>query len=304
MNTPEWRETEKRDAKFDGLEDWPSAEILNALADGQSNAIDAVKAAIGALSQAVEAAAERLKGSKGRLVYVGAGTSGRLAILDGVELIPTFGWPSERCVFLLAGGMEGLQKSVEGAEDDVEAALEDANGANIGPNDVVIGLAASGTTPYTRQVIATAREQGALTIGLANNANAPLLSEAEIGIYLNTGPEVLAGSTRLGAGTAQKAALNLFSTSLMARLNKIHRGYMIDVLTTNDKLIARAIAMVVDLTGCSTETAQEALQLADNHVKSAVLIVAGCQPEDTRALLKTHDDHLAQALAALPAPQN
>jgi len=299
MTTPDWRETEQNDPQFDGIEDWPTADILVALAGGQIKAIEAVKDAIAPLSQAVEAAANKLRSSEGRLVYAGAGTSGRLAILDGIELTPTFGWPPERCVFLFAGGMSGLQKAVEGAEDDTKAALKDTKAAQLTPDDVVIGLAASGTTPYTRKIIAFAKEVGALTIGLANNSDAPLLKEAEIGILLRTGPEVLAGSTRLGAGTSQKVALNLFSTALMAKLNKIHRGLMVDVLTTNDKLVARAIRMITDLTGCTHDTATDALRAANNHVKTAVLIVEGCDPAQAAERLRTHDGHLSRALKSL-----
>ena len=304
MTKPEWRETEKRDPQYDGIEDWETVEILTALAAGQAKAISAVMDATAPLAKAVDAAAARLKGSKGRIVYAGAGTSGRLAILDGVELTPTFGWPPERCVFLFAGGMAGLQKAVEGAEDDRDAAQRDVYAESVGPDDVVLGLAASGTTPYTRTVLQAARSNGALTIALANNPNAPMLDDAEHGILLQTGAEVLAGSTRLGAGTSQKAALNLFSTALMARLNKIHRGYMIDVLTTNDKLVARAERMVVDLTGCALEEAQTALKRCDYHVKSAVLVVSGCEPEEAQQLLDAHEGHLGRALAAIRPEQN
>lgn len=302
MTITDWRETESRNPQFDGLEDWPTPDILAVLADGQAAAVQAVRGAIGPLTLAVEAAADRLKSAQGRLVYSGAGTSGRLAMLDGIELTPTFGWPQSRCVFLFAGGMGGLQKAVEGAEDDTDAAIKDVSSVHISPQDVVIGLAASGTTPYTRQILKSANTAGALTIGMANNPDAPLLSDAQIGILLKSGAEVLAGSTRLAAGTAQKAALNLFSTALMAKLNKIHSGYMVDVLATNDKLVERAIRMVMDITGCEEQAARKALNSCENHVKSAVLIVEGCPPPQVQALLDTHDGHLSRALRALEGP--
>ncbi len=295
-NTPD---TERHDPRFDGIEDWPVADMLAALAEGQAAAIQAVHSAIAPLAQAVEAAAERLSDPTGRIVYAGAGTSGRLAILDGIELTPTFGWPQERCVFLFAGGMGGLQKAVEGAEDDTAAAKQDVANANLGPQDVVIGIAASGTTPYTRQVVQTARAHGALTIAMANNSDAPLLGDAQIAVLLKSGPEVLAGSTRLGAGTSQKAALNLFSTALMARLNKIYRGLMVDVQPTNDKLVARAERMIMDLTHCDTARAQSALVASQYHVKTAVLIVKGASLDEARAHLHACDGHLGKAIARL-----
>ena len=295
----DWRETERRSPRFEGLEEWPTRDILDALLSGQNAALHGVSAALPQMEEAVEAAANRLKEGSGRLVYTGAGTSGRLAVLDGIELTPTFGWPTSRIAYLFAGGMIGLTKAVEGAEDNVNAAQQEVDEIKLTPYDVVLGLAASGTTPYTRAAIERARNTGALTISFANNPKAPLLKDAEFGILLDTGAEVLAGSTRLGAGTSQKAALNLFSTSLMARLHKIHQGYMVDMLATNDKLKDRAMRMVLAITSCSEDRAKEALTEADYHVKLAVLIAKGSTKAAAQHALDTHFGDLKAAQIAL-----
>ena len=295
----DWRDTERRSPRFEGLEDWPTRDILDALLSGQNAALHGVRAALPQIGEAVEAAANRLKERDGRLVYTGAGTSGRLAVLDGIELTPTFGWPTSRIAYLFAGGMIGLTKAVEGAEDNVKAAQQEVDELKLTPYDVVIGLAASGTTPYTRAAIERARKTGALTISFANNPKAPLLKDADFGILLNTGAEALAGSTRLGAGTAQKAALNLFSTTLMARLHKIHQGYMVDMLATNDKLKDRALRMVLAITSCSEDTAKDALKEADYHVKLAVLIAKGSTKDAAQQALDTHFGDLRGAQTTL-----
>lgn len=292
------RETEIRDAAHDGLEERPTSDILAALLHGQKLAISAVEDAMPQLGEAVDAAASRLSDGRGRLVYVGAGTSGRLAILDGVELVPTFGWPRSRLVFLLAGGMEAMTASVEGAEDDASAGLAEITQTGIEERDVVIGLAASGGTPYTRAAIMAARDLGAMTVSFANNPGAPLLNDAEFGILLRTGPEVLAGSTRLAAGTSQKAALNLFSTALMARLHKIHRGYMVDMLPSNTKLLERAETMLCAITDVDAATARASLEQTNNRIKPAVLVSLGATVSQAEALLSGHNGNLTAARKA------
>ena len=292
-------DTEAKDERYNGFEDWPVGQIVGALLGGQSHAVDAVLAGADQIEEAITAAAERLRSGAGRLVYAGAGTSGRLAVQDGVELTPTFGWPKERCVYLMAGGLDSLHMSIEGAEDDIHAAERDVTHAKIGKDDVVLGLAASGRTPYTRAVLQHARKAGALTIGIANSAGAPLLSDAQIGILLASGAEVLAGSTRLGAGTAQKACLGVFSTALMAKLNKVHRGYMVDVVPSNEKLVGRAVEMIMGLTGCKHAAAEEALANSGGNVKRAVLQVHGVAPDEAGALLEQHFGHLGNVIASL-----
>ena len=293
----EWRETECRSARYAGLETWNSLEILSALLGGQHQALNAVSAALPQLNEAIGAAVERLSGEAGRIIYVGAGTSGRLAVLDGIELTPTFGWPKERLQYLFAGGDAGLNHAIEGAEDDGDAGHAEIIAVNPTKDDVVLGLAASGTTPYTRAAIRAARNAGALTISFANNPNSPLLEDAEFGILLRTGAEVLSGSTRLAAGTSQKIALNLFSTTLMIGLNKVHQGHMVDMQASNEKLILRAQRMVMEITNCDLATATSALEKCDYHTKLAVLIVEGRDKDVGLSALKRHNGNLAAALA-------
>lgn len=294
----EWRETEFREARFNGLETWPTSQILNALLGGQHQALNA--AAIPQITLAVEATVARLTSSEGRIIYVGAGTSGRLAVLDGIELTPTFGWPEERLLYLFAGGTAALDSAEEGAEDDAVAGRDEILAAELTCDDVVLALAASGTTPYTRAAVQEARKAGALTISFANNKNSPLLKDAEFGILLRTGLEVLSGSTRLGAGTSQKVSLNLFSTSLMIGLNKVCQGYMVDMQASNEKLILRAQAMVIGITGCDTARAKMALERCDYRAKLAVLVVEGREKNQALNLLERHDGNLTAALADGP----
>lgn len=297
----EWRETELRSPRFSGLETWPTGDVLSTLLSGQYHSLQAVSAALPTLELAVSAAAARLKTGSGRLVYMGAGTSGRLAVLDGIELGPTFGWPGDRIAYLFAGGEAGLKHAEERAEDRGDLGRAEMEGTKVGPNDVVLGLAASGTTPYTREGVRLARERGALTIAFANNPESPLLSDAEIGVLLRTGPEVLAGSTRLAAGTSQKVALNLFSTALMVRLNKVYQGRMVDMEASNEKLVARAEGMVMDLTGCGSDAARQALEACNYHTKTAILIVDGHSPAEAAALLDRLEGDLGAARAGRSA---
>ncbi len=296
INLKEWRETEFRSSRFDGLETWATDEILLALLGGQHQALNAVWGALPALQNAIEAAVMRLAKSDGRIIYIGAGTSGRLAVLDGIELTPTFGWPVERLVYLFAGGDAGHKHAREGAEDDAGAGRNAVLAHDIGKDDVVLALAASGTTPFTRAAVETARKAGALTISFANNPGAPLLDDAQIGVLLRTGSEVLAGSTRLGAGTAQKVALNLFSTCLMIGLNKVYRGHMVDMLASNEKLILRAERMVMQITGCKLDAAREALNDSAYYTKLAVLLVHGIKKPQALELLRRHEGNLGVAL--------
>ncbi len=253
---------------------WPTDRALGAMLDGQEAATAAVRHALPALSVAVAAAAGRLR-TAGRLVYAGAGASARLAVQDGVELHPTFGWPHERLASLIAGGAPALTRSVEGAEDDARAGQVAAEALLLGPADVVVSVAASGTTPFTRAAQAAARAAGALTVALANNPGSPLLAEADCPVALPTGAEFLAGSTRMAAGTAQKIALNLFSTRLMTELGRVYHGLMVGVVPSNAKLVARAHRIVTELTGVSPDTAANAHEAADGDIRLAVLMLDG-----------------------------
>lgn len=278
-------ETERRLERYRSADRWPTEEALGAMLDNQLGALLAVRQALPALTAAVEATAERLRGGQGRLVYAGAGASGRLAVQDGVELWPTFGWPHERLLYLIAGGEAALVQSREGAEDDAAAGRELIVEHRIGAADVVVGLAASGTTAFTRAAIVEARGRGALTIGMANNPGAPLLAEAAHGILLDSGPEFLAGSTRMTAGTAQKIALNLFSTQTMTALGRVYDGLMVNVVASNAKLVERGRRMVEAITECSEQEARDAHEQAGHDVKTAVLLVDGLSPGEARACL-------------------
>jgi len=293
-------ETESVSPRYRGLDVWPPASVVQALFESQQAGIAAVHTALPAIEAAALAAALRLV-STGRLIYVGAGTSGRIAVQDGAELAPTFGWPVERTVLLMAGGEAALSTGIEGAEDDAEAGRDLAASLGIGAQDVVVGVAASGGTPYTHACVTAARQRGALTIGIANVPDSALLAAAEHAVLLATGPEVIAGSTRLKAGTAQKATLNLFSTLLMIRLGRTHDGLMVDMTPTNAKLRRRALRMVQDLTGCDAAIGERALADCGQHIKSAVLVVRGMQPAAARALLARHGGHLRAALAEASA---
>lgn len=292
--------TEKSDPRYVELDAWPVARVLEAMWEGQANAVAAVRAALPAIARAVQAASVVL-GDKGRLVYVGAGTSGRVAVQDGAELPPTFDWPESRVVFAMAGGPRALTRSAEGAEDDARAGELAMRAARVGPGDVAIGVAASGTTPYTLAALRAARKRGAVTVAIASNPNAPLLKAAAYPILVATGSEVIAGSTRMKAGTAQKIVLNLLSSAVMVRLGRIHRGLMVNMRPTNAKLRKRAAAMVAQLSGCSPAQARTALASAGGDVKIAVLLRAGATPGRARRLLREHADSLRAALAALGA---
>ncbi len=270
MTTP-ILETESADEAFVDIDEWPIERILDGLLASQATAIDAVRAALPALSAAV-AAAEPGLARGGRLIYVGAGTSGRLGTQDGVELTPTFSWPRERVISLMAGGDQAFTRSVEGAEDDAGDGAARMIAAQPTADDVVIGLAASGTTPFVIAAIDAARRAGALTIAVACNPATPLLAAGTHAILLATGPEAIAGSTRLKAGTAQKIALNLFSTALMVRLGRVYRGQMVEMQATNAKLRRRSVRMLMRLARCDEAQAQRALDAGGGDLKLAILI--------------------------------
>ncbi len=285
--------TEAQTPRYRGLDAWPPREILEALLERQFSALAAVRAALPAIEAAALAAQDRLE-KGGRLAYAGAGTSGRLALLDAVELYPTFGWPKERTLVFLAGGERAAFEAVEEAEDDEAAGR--AAGSRLGAQDVLVGVSASGRTPFVLGAVEAARERGALTLGVANNPGSPLLQAAEHPVLLDTGPEVIAGSTRLAAGTAQKVALNLFSTLVMTLLGGVYDNLMVGVVPTNEKLRRRAAEIVARIAGVDEEAAERALRRADYEVKTAVLVARGLSPEEARARLLEAGGRLREAL--------
>jgi N-acetylmuramic acid 6-phosphate etherase len=251
---------------------------------------------VAAIAVAAEAAAARLSRS-GRLIYAGAGTSGRIAVQDGVELEPTYGWPHERLLFVMAGGSIALTESVEGAEDDADAGRSAVIEHGVGPDDVVIGVAASGRTPFTVALLEEARLAGALTIAVANNPATPLLAISEFPIVASTGAEVIAGSTRMKAGTAQKAILNMLSTSVMLRAGLVYKGFMVSMRISNDKLRRRGEAIVRELTGADTQTVTRSLEQGALDIRKAVLIASGVEPSTAARLLDASGGDLRKAIA-------
>jgi N-acetylmuramic acid 6-phosphate etherase len=288
--------TEDINPRFADLDAWPLGTAIEAMWEGQMAALAAVRPALPAITAAAEAAAQTL-GDGGRLIYAGAGTSGRVAVQDGAELTPTFNWPVERTVFLMAGGDRAFITSIEGAEDDAEMARREISALGLTPSDVVIGVAASGTTPYTVAAVAAAGEAGALTIGIANNAGAPLLAAARFPILVETGSEVIAGSTRMKAGTAQKVVLNLISTAIMLHFGKVYRGMMVNMRASNDKLQKRAVRMVSRLAGCDSRQAADAFARSGGDIRLAILLALGHEPERAATLLRAAQGNLRAAIA-------
>src|SRR5215468_624581 len=283
--------TEKISPRYAELDSWSSDEILAAMYEGQLTAAAAVRSALPAIAAAVDDAVVALRRG-GRIVYVGAGTSGRIGVQDGTELPPTYNWPADRLVFAMAGGLGTLVKSAEEAEDDEATGARAMADAKIGPDDVVIGIAASGTTPYTIGALRAATAAGAVTIAVANNPGAPLFEVAGHKILVESGEEVIAGSTRMKAGTAQKIVLNLISTAVMVKLNRVYRGLMVHMRARNAKLRRRAAMIVAAIVGCPVSAAAGLVEQADGDVKLAVLLGFGLGPEDAARALERHDGNL------------
>ena len=288
--------TEDISPRYLDLDAWSAADQIRALHESQVEAVAAVGPALSAIARAVEAAVPRLR-QGGRIIYAGAGTSARIGVQDGAELLPTFNWPSEQVAFVIAGGEVALMRAVENAEDSAEGGVQRIAALGVGADDVVLGIAASGNTPFTVAAVKAARERGALTVGIANNAGSQLLAASEIPVLIETGPEAIAGSTRLKAGTAQKVALNLFSTAVMAQMGRVYQGLMVDMRPTNAKLRRRSEQMVAKIAGCSARIAADALGKANGNIKAASLVAMGVSIEAAVALLARHDGNLRAALA-------
>lgn len=282
---------------YNTLDAWSLDRSVNVMLDSHIAAAQAVKNAHDAITRAATALEERLA-QNGRLILIGAGTSGRLAAQEAAELLPTFGFT--RAHVLLAGGDDALIQAREGAEDDEAAAIKQINALELNPLDSVIGIAASGRTPYTIAGITQARQQQALTIGIANNSSAPLLTAAELGILLETAPEVLAGSTRLGAGTAQKIALNTLTTSVLVRLGGAYGNLMVGMQPTNQKLHERAARIVSSGANVSLEAARDALKRAQGDMRAAiVLLETGVTLDEAKQLLSEHKNRVRDVIALI-----
>ena len=283
--------TEEVDPRFADLDAWPLTSAMEAMWEGQLAAVAAIGHALPAITAATEAAKAAL-GDHGRIVYIGAGTSGRVAVQDGAELTPTFAWPNERVRFIVAGGDSAFVTSIEGAEDDVDDAVKQINAARLTPHDAVIAVAASGTTPFTVAALQQAGSSGAVTIGVANNPGTALLASATFPILIETGRELIAGSTRMKAGTAQKVVLNLISSGIMLRLGRVYRGMMVNMQPTNAKLKRRAEAMVAQIAHCDPSHAARSLERADGDIKTAGLLALGVDRVEAETILKNCDGNL------------
>lgn len=251
------------------------------------------------IAAAVDAVAERFRRG-GRLIYLGAGTAGRVGVLDASECPPTFGTDPSMVVGLIAGGETAIRSAVENAEDDDRAAGESLRELEVGPQDAVVGISASGRTPYVVGGLRDARARGALTVAIASNSGSEIGALADIAIEVVTGPEFISGSTRLKSGTAQKLVVNMLTTLSMIKLGKTYHGVMVDLLATNEKLHARSIRTVVDLTGVDVDRAAEALGEADGSVKLAILMIStGASAARAEDALRDADGILRVAISAL-----
>jgi N-acetylmuramic acid 6-phosphate etherase len=289
--------TETADPRTADLDAMSTLEVLTAMNAQDRTVADAVQQVLPEIARAVDLVV-RAREQGGRLIYVGAGTSGRLGLLDAVECPPTFGTAPEEVVGVLAGGDGAFAMAVEGAEDDPDLAVADLRALQVGPADVVVGLSASGRTPYVEAALHHAGRVGAGTVSVACNPGSPVSALADVALEVVTGPEVLTGSTRLKAGTAQKMVCNMLTTAAMVRTGKVYRNLMVDVRPTNAKLVDRARRIVASAAAVDERQADEALRAAGGHAKTAVvMLLAGCGVQEARARLVEHGGRVREAVA-------
>lgn len=278
------------------LDSLSTLEMVTKFNEQDATVAEAVRMTLPAVAKAVDAAALSLS-QGGRLIYMGAGTSGRLGVLDASECPPTFGVPHGLVVGIIAGGPGALLKAVEGAEDDEDLGVSDLQALKLTSRDMVVGLAASGRTPYVIGALRFARQTGCRTAAISCNPDSPVAHEAEIAISPVVGPEALTGSTRLKSGTAQKLVLNMISTGAMVKIGKVYQNLMVDMQATNVKLVDRACRMVSQATGCAAEEAEAALSQTDYAVKPAILmILSGITAPQAQSRLEKHNGFLRAAL--------
>lgn len=288
--------SEGRNPRTMGIDLMPTEQILATMNDEDRQVPDAVARELPQIARAVDAIVAAF-GKGGRLIYVGAGTSGRLGVLDASECPPTFGVPADMVIGLIAGGAPALVRAMEGAEDRASEGAKDLKHVNAGARDVVVGIAVSGRTPYVIGAIDQARSVGAVTVGLTCNPASAIARMADISIAPVVGPEVLTGSTRLKSGTAQKLVLNMLTTASMIRIGKSYENLMVDLHATNAKLVARAVRIVVQATDCSAEEAEQVLERTGRDVKLAILMqLTGESIEDAKAALHRSGGFLRRAI--------
>ena len=275
-----------------------TAAILQKINEEDQKVALAIQPALGNIAKAVDFIVAAFE-QQGRLIYLGAGTSGRLGILDAVECVPTFSVSEQMVVGIIAGGDKAIKRAVEGAEDNLSAAIEDLKAINFSANDVLVGIAASGRTPYVISALHYARQIGAKSVSVSCNPNSPIGKAADVEICAAVGPEVLTGSTRMKSGTAQKLILNMLSTASMIRIGKTYQNLMVDVSASNEKLYARAVLIVMQATDCDEETATQALKEAGNEAKVAIMmILTGTGADEALSLLQQNQGFLRKAVQA------
>lgn len=286
--------TETRNPASVEIDQLPTLEMLRVINQEDQQVALAVSQLLPEITRAVDAIAAAF-GKGGRLVYIGAGTSGRLGILDASECPPTYGVSAEQVVGLIAGGHKAILQAVENAEDDAELGTQDLKNIQFCANDVLVGIAASGRTPYVLGAMAHARAVGATVCSISCNPGSPLAQAADISMVAVVGPEIVTGSSRMKAGTAQKLILNMLSTGAMIRTGKVYGNLMVDVEATNAKLVERQKRIVMEATDCERAVAERALAQADNHCKTAiVMILAGLTADEARTRLQSSNGFISQ----------
>ncbi|WP_433744318.1 N-acetylmuramic acid 6-phosphate etherase [Falsibacillus pallidus] len=287
--------TEKRNPSTMEIDQLSSMEIIQKINDEDQKVPMAIEAILPVIAKVVDAIVKGMKNG-GRLIYIGAGTSGRLGILDASECPPTYGTSPEQVLAIIAGGDHAIQYAMEGAEDSIEGGEQDIINANVGQNDVVVGIAASGRTPYTIAAMKKAKELGAVVAAVVCSPNSPMEQAADFAIVAEVGPEVVTGSTRMKAGTAQKLILNMLSTASMIQLGKVYSNLMVDVMASNEKLRERAKLIVAEAAGVDVKEAEEALKEFGSAKPAILSLVTGLKGKEVLDLLEKHDGHLRAAI--------
>lgn len=296
LNALEQMITEQRNPHSMNLDSLSALDIVSLINQEDHKVAEAAKATLPQIAQAVEKIVAAFQ-QGGRLVYMGAGTSGRLGVLDASECPPTYGVPPEMVVGIIAGGDRALRHPIEGAEDNQQAAILDLQQIDFSAKDVLVGIAASGRTPYVIGALNYAKSVEATTISIASNPNSAMAQIADIAIETLVGPEVLTGSSRMKSGTAQKLVLNMLTTASMVLIGKCYQNLMVDVQASNEKLRARAIRIVMQATECNKTTAETALQSADNNAKLAIMmILSGLSKESAVKILQENQERLQFAI--------
>ena len=292
-------DTERKNPASAHIDELSPLDMMRVIHAEDQKAVDAVTPLLPKIAETADEIARRIR-LGGRLLYCGAGTSGRLGVLDAVECPPTYGTPPELVQGVIAGGTNAMFRAKEGAEDDEQLGEDDLTALSVTELDTVVGLSASGRTPYVVGALRYAKQQGAFTVAVACASKSPIASIADVDLTALTGAEVVTGSTRMKAGTAQKMILNMLSTGAMIQLGKVYGNLMVDVAATNEKLRERALRIVMEVSGCGREESASALRKADGQAKPAILIAAGkCTKEKAERLLQDANGQLAAALSLL-----